>query len=96
MQLEIRLLRCNFDRQVNITQSLDLSFQHAAEKNHPRYLAEEIRVVVDLLHPAKGFLQRLLCRRPCDLFGRCCRRESLAGLGYFPRLSAGGFDQSLS
>jgi hypothetical protein len=38
--------------------------------NHPRYLAEEIRVVVDLLHPANELLQRLFGRRACDPFRR--------------------------
>jgi len=94
--IEIRLLRRKFDRQVNVTQSLDLRFQHAAEENHPRYLAEEIRVVVDPLHSAKELLQRLLCRRACDPPCRCCGREGLSRLGYLPRVSAGGFDQSLS
>jgi hypothetical protein len=45
--IEIRFLRRNFDRQVNITQSLGLGFQHAAEENHPRYLAKEVRVAID-------------------------------------------------
>ena len=54
--IEIRLFRRKFNRQVNVTQSLDLRFQHAAEENHPSYLAEEIRVVVDPLHSTKELL----------------------------------------
>src|ERR1039458_5580502 len=72
--IEIRVLRCNFDCQVNIAQSLDRRFQHAAEKNYPRHLAEEIRAVVDLLHTAKKLLQRPLCRCPRDPFGRDRKR----------------------
>ena len=80
--IEIRLLRRKFDRQVNVAQSLDLRFQHASEENHSRYVAEEIRVVVDPLYSAKELLQRLLCRRACDPPGRGCGREGLSRLGY--------------
>src|SRR5437667_7861120 len=79
--IEIRLLRSKFDRHVNVTQSLDLGFQHAAEENHPRYLAKEIWVVVDVLHSTKELLQRLFGRCACDPLGRCCGREGLPRLG---------------
>ena len=90
--IEIRLLRSKFDRHVNVTQSLDLGFQHAAEENHPRYLAEEIRVVVDLLHATEELLQRLFGGCALDPFGCCCGREGLPSLGYLPHVAAGGFD----
>ena len=52
----IHFLRCKLDRQVDIAQSLDLRFQHAPEKNHPGYLAEEIGIAVDQVHPVEELL----------------------------------------
>ena len=69
--IDLLIFRRKLCCQVDVAQSLDLMFQHAAEKNHPRDLAREVWVTVDLLHSAKEFLQRLLCRRTSDSFRRC-------------------------
>ena len=52
----IHFLWCKLDCQVDIAQSLDLRFQHAPEKNHPGYLAEEIGIAVDQVHPVGELL----------------------------------------
>jgi hypothetical protein len=40
----IRFLFHNFDRQINVTYSFDLSLWHAAKKNDPGYFAQEVMV----------------------------------------------------
>src|SRR5215813_11959098 len=49
--VEINLFRDQLDRQINITQPLYFWFQHAAEKNHPGCLGEEVGILIDLCHP---------------------------------------------
>src|ERR1022692_285757 len=94
--ITIRLPRRKLDRHVNVTQSLGLGFQHAAEENHPGYLPEEIGVVVDPLHSTKELLQRLFGRGACDPLGRCRRGKGPSRLAYLPRGAAGGFQLSQS
>src|ERR1035437_2126173 len=79
--VRIRFLRSQLDRHVNVTQSLDLGFQQAPEDSEPRYLAEKIRVLVDLLHSINELPQRLFRGRTGDRLGGCCDCKRLACLG---------------
>ena len=94
--IEIRFLRGDFDRQINVTQTVDFRLEHAAEENHFCYSAEEIRVLVYPLDPIKELLQSIFSCRACNSFGGRCGCERPSRLGYFPPLAAGAFDETLS
>src|ERR1035437_8915573 len=68
--LVIRFFPGQFDGQINVTQPLCLGFQHAAEKNYPGYLGQEVRVLVDLRHALKKLRQGSFCGRAGDRLGR--------------------------
>jgi hypothetical protein len=73
---------------------LHLGFQHAAEKNDPGYLGQEVRVLVDLRHALKKLRQGSFCGRAGDRLGRRGRRKRHSRLSYGPDFAASGFDQS--